>query len=123
MTSSQKILIIKLLTGHFLRKTRSKGKTCYVLYDAKVNPLEKVNERTVKLIDRTMDPSIKIWKINSQGNITLNLNMVRQLSGRYLLKRFYKKRASLTETNRIYKSRNHRKKVKATTNDKVQYLF
>jgi len=123
MTNSQKILIAKLLTGHFLRKTKHKGKTCYVLYDAKINPLEKIHERTVDQIDKFIDPEIRIWKKDRHGNITLNLNSVRQLHGRSILKQFYKKRHELADTSRIYKSRNHRKKIKTEANEKVHYLF
>lgn len=124
MTHSQKILITKLLTGHFLRATKSKGKACYVLYDAKVNPLQKINARTVDRIDRFIDPKIKIWKKSKRGNITLNLSMVRQLHGRHMIKHLYKQKDTLDTSYSIYKSRNNRKRItKKETNEKVHYLF
>ena len=125
MTASQKILIKKLLSGHFLRATKSKGKSCYVLYDAKVNPLEKIKARTVDTIDRLIDPEIKIWKKSKKyGNITLNLSMVRQLNGHHTIKRLYKQKDSLDLNDTIYKTRGRRKRIiKNDTNEKVHYLF
>lgn len=125
MTMSQKILIKKLLTGHFLRATKSKGKPCYVLYDAEVNPLERVKARTVDTIDRLIDPEIKIWKKSKKyGNITLNLNMIRKMNGHHTIKRLYKQKVSLDTNNSIYKTREGRKRItKNDANEKVYYLF
>lgn len=124
MTPSQKILIKKLLTGHFLRVTKSRGKKCYVLFDAKINPLVKINARTVDRIDRLIDPEIKIWKKSRYGDITLNLSMVRQLNGHHTIKRLYKQKDLLDTKESIYKSRERRKRIlKNETNEKVHYLF
>lgn len=122
MTQSQKILVTKLLTGHFLRKMKRRGKEWYVLYDAKINPLEKVNTATVENIDRLMDQ--KLWKKDKKGTITLSLSVVRQLHGNCLIKRLYKQKDSLDTNFSIYKSRNSRRKlIKKETNEKVRYLF
>lgn len=40
------------MTGHFLRKMKRRNKEWYVLYDAKINPLEKVNSKTFDSINR-----------------------------------------------------------------------
>lgn len=123
MTHSQKILIIKLLTGHFLRATRSNGKKCYVLYDDKINPLQKIHAKTVDRIDRFLDSDLKLWKKDKYGSITLNLSTVRQLHGRHTIKRLYKQKRELLDNHIIYKSRNNRKKIKTTANEKANTLF
>lgn len=121
MTPSQKILIKKLLNGYFLRKMKRRQKEWYVLYDADINPIEKVNAATVDKIDRFIAPQIKIWKRSHRGNITLNLNMVRQLHGRHTIKQLYKQKDSLAINSSIYKTRQRRKKIKH--DEKVNYLF
>jgi hypothetical protein len=123
MTNAQKILITKLLKGFFLRKSKSRKGTCYVLYDAKINPIEKINARTVERIDRFIDPEIKIWKTSFKGNITLNLSMVRRLHGKSTIKKLYKMKDELDNNLRIYKTRNNKKKLKHINDEKVNYLF
>jgi|GEM_PF-5183301 len=123
MTRAQKILIVKLLTGHFLRKTIDhRRKQVYVLYDAKVNPLQRLRPGTVETIDKYIDKKIRIWKRSKDGSITLNLNMVRRLHGRCTIKRMYKDRANLDNNGSIYKSRT--KKIKQSiANEKNYSLF
>jgi hypothetical protein len=123
MTNAQKILITKLLKGFFLRKSKSRKGICYVLYDAKINPIERINSKTVERIDRFIDPDIKIWKTSAKGNITLNLSMVRRLHGKSTLKRLYKMKDDLNSNVRIYKTRNNKKKLKNTNDEKANYLF
>jgi hypothetical protein len=122
MTGPQKILIIKLLTGHYLVHGKKRnGKDNYYLYDAKGNVLTSIRARTVDKIDKYIDPEIKIWKKSKHGQITLNLSMVRQLHGKHTIKKLYKQREQLMDPGFIYKSRN--KKIKTATNEKALYLF
>jgi hypothetical protein len=123
MTHSQKILITKMLTGHFLRKQRRGKKEWYVLYDEKVNPKDKVNCKTVDGLERMMNPGKSLFKKDKHKNITLNLNTVRQLHGRTTIKRLYKQKVELLNNHTIYKARNNRKKIKKIDNEKVSYLF
>jgi len=122
MTASQKLLITKLLTGHFLRKMKRGKSYLYVLYDAKINPIQKINSRTVEKIDRFIDPKIKLWKKNKNGDISLNLSSVRQLHGRSTIKKLYKHREQLQANGAIYKTRK-KKAVKTKNDEKIYYLF
>lgn len=122
MTTTQKKLVAKLLSGHFLRYFKRGGKDWYILYDAKVNPLQKIYCRTVDKIDRFMDPDIKLWKRNKDGDMSLNLSMVRRLHGRNTIKRLYKKKLEVNSDDRIYKKRISKIKRK-TDNEKANTLF
>ena len=122
MTASQKILIKKLLTCHFLRKLTRKRRTWYVLYDAKINPVMKVRERTVDSLDKYIDPDIKIWKQNKHGDISFNLAMIRRLHGRHTMKKLYKQKHTLDAVGPLYKRKNKAIK-KNEANEKVYYLF
>jgi hypothetical protein len=62
MTEPQKIVIKKLLTGHFLRKVSRKERSWYVLYDSQYNPKLKVRAATIENLDRYMDPQKPLWK-------------------------------------------------------------
>lgn len=122
MTGPQKILITKLLTGHYLvHGGKRNRKDRYYLYDEKGNVLTSIRARTFDKIDRFIDPEIKIWKKTKQGIITLNLNMVRQLHGKNTIKKLYKQREQLKDPGFIYKSR--KKKIKTATNEKIYTLF
>ncbi|HTD92458.1 MAG TPA: hypothetical protein VK644_01550 [Chitinophagaceae bacterium] len=122
MTAPQKALIIKLLSGCYLKKsTLSTGAKSYRLYDGRGNVLLRLHARTVDSIDRFIDPKIKIWKHTPDGRITLNLWMVRRLHGKCLIKRMYKTREALQDPFNIYKPR--KKTSKPQSNEKVQYLF
>lgn len=120
MTPSQKTLIKKLLTGHFLRKMdRGKG-VVYVLYDSRTNPVEKIKPKTVERIGRFLDPKLKLWKKHG-GRISLNLSTVRQLHGKNMIKQLYKQKDSIATNNSIHKTRTRRKKIK--NDEKNNYLF
>lgn len=121
MTPSQKVLVSMLLTGHFLRLVKRQDKSWYVVYDAKVNPITKVRRSTVDKLDRFIDPKLKLWKKGKNGDLTLNLNTVRQLHGKNTLKKMYKQRPDIEVSGRIYKQRKRNKKLKP--NEKVHYLF
>ena len=122
MTVSQRRLAEKLLTGYFLRLMKRNGRTYYVLYDQKINPIMKVRRRTVKSFDRSIDPELQLWKRNIRGDISLNLATVRQLDGRSTLKRLYKKRNEINPCGNIYKNR-IKKPKKVISDEKVNYLF
>jgi hypothetical protein len=122
MTVAQTILIKKLLTGHFLSQSKSKGKKCYVLYDAAINPLLKIRAGTVDKIGRFVDPNIRIWKTSKVGNITLNISMVRRLHGRNTIKRLYKMKMELSTPYNIYKKRKP-KKLKRQEHENINSLF
>ena len=122
MTPSQKILIKKLLAGHFLRKSKRGKVQLYVLYDAAVNPIQKIHWRTVEKITRFIDPEIKIWKYSKHGDMSLNLSMVRRLHGKNTIKQLYKKRNELTDSGSVYKKKVYTPKNKEA-NEKVLTLF
>ena len=121
MTPSQKILMSKLLCGHFLKKFSLRGKSWYVLYDEKISPLQKIRTGTVDKIDRFMDPDLKLWKKSKDGRISLNLSTVRQLHGRHTLNRMYKKKSEADANSPIYKRKSKTKKK--ISNEKVHTLF
>lgn len=101
MSPSQTKLIVALMSGHFLVKS----KKCYTLYDAKVNPLQRIRFKTVDKIDQFIDPKMKLWKENKRKRITLNLNTVRQLHGKNMIKRIYNGKAKPDACGPIYKQR------------------
>lgn len=117
MTRSQKILITKLLTGHFLVRSRDR----YTLYDEKVNPIIRIREKTFRAIDQFIDPKIKIWKTDKRDRITLNLSMVRRLHGKSTLKKLYKQRTQLDTSGTIYKPK--QRTAKKIINEKACTLF
>lgn len=121
MTVSQKILIKKLLTGHFLRRMMRRGKPKYTLYDKNINPILRIRPDTIEKLDRFLDPKLKLWKKNKHGDMTLSLTTVRQLHGKTTLKQLYKHRHQIEQTGAIYKTR--KKVTKTTANEKVYYLF
>lgn len=125
MTRSQKLLITKLLKGHFLRRVERSRRLWYVLYDEKINPLVKIQERTVKSIDVYYDPKkkMKLWKRNKHGDISLNLSMVRRLHGGNTIKKLYKRRLELDTAGDIYLKKGRTKKLNKEQNEKVRYLF
>jgi len=122
MTPAQKILIGKLLTGHSLRRMKRRGKTWYVIYDERVNPVMKVRSATVKGLDKFIDPKLKLWRKNKLGDSVLNLSTVRQLHGRTILKTMYKNRDQITDTGRLYKQRIS-KQPKKNIDEKNYSLF
>lgn len=124
MTPSQKIVIKKLLTGHFLRLVKRGSGSWYVLYDEKVNPISKVRAKTIDKLDRFLDPDQKLWKKDKNGDMTLNLNTVRQLHGKSTMKQLYKKRKDIESSGPIYKQRKANKKLnQKQVNEKISYLF
>ena len=98
----------------------AKSKNGFILYDGKVNPTEFVSEKVKRGIDRYTGS--KIWKRSASGDLTLNLNMVRQLHGNCLLKKLYKTRDDIDPSGSINA---HRKKVnkKINKNEKSNCLF
>lgn len=84
-----------------------------------MNPVLKVRTRTVEQLNRYIK---KLWKKNKHGDITLNLNTVRQLHGRHTIKKMYKQREQLTASGAIYKQRNKQTK-KQKADEKIYNLF
>lgn len=117
MTTVQTKLIAALLAGHFLMRS----KRCYTLFDEALNPLQRVRFRTVDKIDQYMDPKKKLWKKDKKGRITLNLASVRQLHGRSIIKKLYKKTIKVDITGSLYKTK--KRKAKTALNEKINYLF
>lgn len=123
MTNSQKILITKLFTGHYLVSYKYQGKKRYRLMASKHNSVASVRARTVDKLDQYIDSKLKLWKKDELGRISLNLNVVRQLHGRSILKSYYKNRHSLEQGLNIYKGNNRKKLIKKTTNETNYSLF
>lgn len=120
ITGLQRKLIAKLLQGYFLRRFRRGDRSWYVLYDQKVNPIEKVNCRVVDKMDRFLPREIELWKRDKHGNLSLNLSMVRRIDGRNPIKKMYKRREELANNEPIHQRRT--KKTKST-NEKGSLLF
>jgi hypothetical protein len=90
MTLNRKILIGKLLKGYYLIAWKNGYRTgCYRLYNHKGIIDCNIGARTVKGLDKYIDPKIKIWKRDKAGRMTLNLSMVRRLHGRNMIKKLY----------------------------------
>jgi len=102
------------VNGHFLRRQKRGKAQLYILFDAAVNPVQKIHARTVEKIDRFIDPEIKIWKKNKHGDMSLNLAQVRKLHGKNTIKQLYKKRLELNTEGAVYK-----KKIKQSKNQQV----
>ena len=122
MNNAQKILVTKLLKGHFLVASISRDKKVYRLLDSKVNPIGSVSAVIVDKMDCMF--SVKIWKKDKWGRKTLNLSNVRKLHGSCTLKKMYKNREALEDFMVIKKSRNNKKIItKKDQNEKVLTLF
>lgn len=88
MTDLQHDLIKRLTKeGYYLAtRTAFSGKKGYMLYFGNANPEKWYPERTVR------KSVYEYLKKDKFGRLTLNLNLVRQLNGNTLLKKFYKQK-------------------------------
>lgn len=66
------------------------GTRCYRLYDEKGNPIYNLPDKTVRTLDKYIDPKIKIWKKDKHGRMTFSIANVRKLHGGHSIKRMYK---------------------------------
>lgn len=86
MTELQHYLIECMITGDYYlmnRKSHS-GRDGYMLYSGNMNPHHWFSQTTVKCIKGILKKDVK-------HRLTLNLSKVRQLHGKTLLKKLYKK--------------------------------
>ena len=116
MTSSQIKLVKKLLTGHCLVKHYTfSRKICYRLINKDGVSIEFIQCRTVENLHRYPKPRQRIYKKDAFGRLTLNLNTVRRLHGRCMIKQLYKIRHQLQESDAIHKKRKPLQKEKIIT--------
>lgn len=92
MTNFQKQIIKKLLDGGFMCKSKhhSSGGIYYRLFDAKFNPIAKIPERSVEMVDRYLD--VDVFKKDKLGRYVLNISNIRKLDGRNAIKKMYRKK-------------------------------
>lgn len=86
MTSHQKTIISKLLSGHHIVSNPGR----ILLRDAAGNPVLKVSARTFYFLQRN-------YLRKQKGLFLVNLNKVRQLHGNSMAKRLYKGKVSPVE--------------------------
>jgi hypothetical protein len=81
-----------LVEGYGIKPWKSPtGIKCWRLYDHEMKPVANITDSAKKLLEKYLDPKMKLWKKGPAGSLTLNLKTVRQLHGRTLLNRYYKK--------------------------------
>jgi len=98
MTDTRFNIIAKLLKGYYLIAWKShNGTKCYRFYEPNGNPVANIQDKTIRTMDRMIDPEIKIWKKDKLGKITLNLSNVRKLHGKNTIKKLYLKNLKKTK--------------------------
>jgi len=106
-----------LLKGFFIRKQKRSGqRICYILYDARINPVLRLKNNIIRVLHNNVPEKYEILKYSKNGDISFNLSVVRQLHGNHTIKRLYKIRQDITDVSYHPPGKRKSKKQKAKSN-------